>query len=431
LPGQCRLTNNKESIMAIDLVTLGKRLRKAREDRGTTQEAAAEALGVPRTAIVQMEAGNRSISTLELVQLADLYERPIAEFFAEGPLPELTEDDPLVALLRVSDNFKSHPDVKSQVSRCVELCREGAELENLLGKKARGGPPFYNLPEPRNAMDAVRQGTQVAAEERSRLGLGDGPFHALPDVLSNQGVRTASVDLPNDMSGLFLRHPAIGMVILVNHRHPRPRKRFSYAHEYAHALLDRNRTALVSTRENSKDRSETRANAFAAAILMPEGGVRSYLESLDKGSPSRQTQLVYDLAGSGVEASGRSVPGSQTIGYQDVASLARYFGVSYQAAAFRLQALNIVNQSERESLIEQEELGNRYLRLLNFVQAIDSPDEAKDGEDDQQKELVSHVAYLAIEAFRRDEISRGKLLELSKTLQIPGKELLALAQGTL
>jgi Zn-dependent peptidase ImmA (M78 family) len=221
------------------------------------------------------------------------------------------------------------------------------------------------------------------------------------------------------------------LVILVNHDHARPRKRFSFAHEYAHALLDRNRVAIVSTRENAKDRSETRANAFAAAFLMPEGGVRSYLASVDKGLPSRQTQLVYDLADNGgFEACGRSAPGSQTIAYQDVASLARYFGVSYQAAAFRLQALGVVNQTERESLIEQEELGNRYLRMLNFRQAIDSPGADDEREDHQNKELVSQVAYLAIEAFRRNEVSKGRLLELSKKLDIPGKELLALAHGS-
>lgn len=418
--------------MAIDLITLGKHLKKAREDRGVTQEAAAETLGIPRTAVVQMEAGNRSISTLELAQLADFYVRPIAEFFSEGPLKEAPEDDPILALYRVTNSFKGHPDVQHQVGRCVEICREGADLEHLLGKKARSGPPFYSLPEPRNAMEAVHQGSRVAAEERSRLGLGDAPIHALADLLSNQGVWAASVDLPAGMSGLFLRDSSIGMVILVNQDHARPRKRFSYAHEYAHALLDRNRTAIVSTRENSKDRSETRANAFAASLLMPEGGVRSYLGSLDKGLPSRQTQLVYDLADDGgVEASGRSVPGSQTIGYQDVASLARYFGVSYQAATFRLQALSVVNQSERESLIEQEELGNRYLRMLSFRQAIDSPKADEHHEDAQNKELVSQVAYLAIEAFRREEISKGKLLELSKKLEISGKELLALAQGAL
>src|SRR5690349_3481854 len=192
--------------MPIDLATLGKRLKKAREDRGVTQEAAADALGVPRTAIVHIEAGNRSISTLELSLLADLYERPIAEFFSEGPLPDAPEEDPILALHRITDSFKDQPEVQRQIARCVEICREGAALEEVLGKKRRSGPPFYSIPEPRNALDAVRQGANVAAEERRRLGLGDAPIHALADLLSNQGVWVASVDLPNDMSGMFLRH---------------------------------------------------------------------------------------------------------------------------------------------------------------------------------------------------------------------------------
>ncbi len=418
--------------MAIDLVSLGKRLKKAREDRGFTQEAAASELGIPRTAVVQLEAGNRSISTLELSQFADLYSRPIAEFFSDGPLTENMEEDPILAIHRVTDTFKGEPAVQQEVLRCVEICREAADLERLLGKKPRSGPPIYNLDEARTSMEAVRQGSKVAAEERKRLDLGDAPIHALPDLLSNQGIWVASVDLPNDMSGLFLRHPSIGMVILVNHAHRRPRKRFSYAHEYAHSLLDRNRTAIVSTKENSKDRTETRANAFAAAFLMPEDGVRTYLGTLEKGLPSRQSQLVYDLADNGgVEAFGRSIPGSQKIGYQDIASLARYFGVSYQAAAFRLQALDFVNQSERQGLIEQEDLGNSYLRLLQYRQAIDSPSEQAADEGDQNQELKSQVVYLAIEAFRREEISKGKLLDLSKKLDISGKELVSLAQSAL
>src|SRR5437867_2499760 len=208
--------------MAIDLVTLGKHLKKAREDRGITQEAAADVLGIPRTAVVQIEAGNRSISTLELAQLAELYERPIAEFFSEGPLSEAAEEESaILALHRVTDGFRDNPEVQRQVSRCVEICREGASLEDVLGKKARTGPPFYNVSKPRNAMEAVRQGTLVAAEERKRLGVGDAPIHMLADFLSNQGVWVASVELPDDMSGLFLRHSSIGLVILVNQDHPR------------------------------------------------------------------------------------------------------------------------------------------------------------------------------------------------------------------
>lgn len=60
---------------------LAARLRIAREKLGLTQEEAANAISIPRTAIVQMEAGNRKISTLELASLAELYGRTISSFF--------------------------------------------------------------------------------------------------------------------------------------------------------------------------------------------------------------------------------------------------------------------------------------------------------------------------------------------------------------
>ena len=60
----------------MDAEELGRRLRVAREARGLSQQAVADAFGLPRTAITQMEAGNRSVSTLELIKLAELYLRP-------------------------------------------------------------------------------------------------------------------------------------------------------------------------------------------------------------------------------------------------------------------------------------------------------------------------------------------------------------------
>lgn len=60
---------------------LAARLRIAREKLGLTQEQVAESIKVPRTAIVQIEAGNRKVSTLELASLAEVYGRTISSFF--------------------------------------------------------------------------------------------------------------------------------------------------------------------------------------------------------------------------------------------------------------------------------------------------------------------------------------------------------------
>ncbi|MBK9039199.1 MAG: hypothetical protein IPL83_08560 [Bdellovibrionales bacterium] len=47
----------------------------------------------------------------------------------------------------------------------------------------------------------------------------------------------------------------------------------------------------------------------------------------------------------------------------------------------------------------------------------------------QDRELKSQIVHLAIEAYRREEISRGKLLYLSKKLELPGRKLIELAEA--
>jgi Zn-dependent peptidase ImmA (M78 family) len=78
-----------------------------------------------------------------------------------------------------------------------------------------------------------------------------------------------------------------GMIILVNATHVKARKRFSYAHEYAHALFDREENVRISSTENNLENIEVRANAFAAAFLMPSDGINEILRNANKGKSSR------------------------------------------------------------------------------------------------------------------------------------------------
>jgi Zn-dependent peptidase ImmA (M78 family) len=272
----------------------------------------------------------------------------------------------------------------------------------------------------------VRQGEQVAVQERKRLGLGQTPVADMGELISDQGIWSSGVHLPHEMSGLFLHHPSIGLTILVNFSHVRGRKRFSYAHEYAHALLDRERTATVSTRDNASELIEKRANAFAAALLMPGDGVTEFLRTLDKGLPSRLEQAIFDVATEGrIDTQTRPTPGSQAITHQDLALLAHHFGVSYQAAVYRLKSLNWVSSSECAKLLEREPEGKSYLDFLKMLDDLDAPET----QERQERELKSQVVHLAIEAYRREVISRGKLLDLSKKLALSGRKLIELAEA--
>ena len=153
------------------------------------------------------------------------------------------------------------------------------------------GPPTYDLPIPNKVMEAVEQGTYVAEEERRRLEIGNHPIPDMADLINSQGIWASGAKLPNDMSGLFVRHSSIGLFILVNVEHKRARKRFSYAHEYAHALLDRAQCATVSVQGNRSDLNEVRANAFAAAFLSPRTGVWAFLNSRQKVVPPETIRL--------------------------------------------------------------------------------------------------------------------------------------------
>ena len=162
---------------------------------------------------------------------------------------------------------------------------------------------------------------------------------AAQQLLDTHGVRTAPVDVEGLVAELgvqVVRKPmedAISGLLLirgdqavigVNKSHHPHRQRFSIAHELGHYLLHRDAgdlfvdSSLTFYRDQrSSDgvfEQEIEANAFAAALLMPEDLLRSYIaeEQLD----------LHDE--------------------QAAARLASNFGVSGQALAIRLARLNLI-----------------------------------------------------------------------------------------
>lgn len=62
---------------------LSERLKEAREYVGLKQDDVAKKLGIPRSALSNIEAGSRKVDAIELAQLAKLYQRPVAWFTGE------------------------------------------------------------------------------------------------------------------------------------------------------------------------------------------------------------------------------------------------------------------------------------------------------------------------------------------------------------
>lgn len=63
---------------------LAERLREARRYLGLKQDEVAQYLRIQRSALSEIEAGNRRVEALELNRLAKLYRQPVAYFIGEG-----------------------------------------------------------------------------------------------------------------------------------------------------------------------------------------------------------------------------------------------------------------------------------------------------------------------------------------------------------
>lgn len=387
--------------MAITQQELGRRLRDAREACGLKQDDVAQHLGVSRATVAQIELGNRSVSGLELSKLAYLYARDIQDFVAQ----EFVEDDLVHALFR-SETDSDGDGVKQALRDCMALGRELSNLEDLLRiTRSLTTVASYPFPAPRSKWEAIQIGTQVAIEERRRLGLGSTPIGDPIALLEGQGIRTGLISMPADVSGLMISHPQVGLFIVVNREGHHPvRQRFSWCHEYCHVLLDRDSRGLVSRVSEREELREVRANSFAANFLMPEDGVRQFMGSLGKGALSRIHADVFDETDV-VAVDSRTEPGTQEIQLYDVVQLAHYFGVSPLSALYRLLNLKLVNEPEFNHLKELDQEGNsQRLAKLLALPPIDQVDHAA--------EFNRRFLGLALEALRRELISRGKFAEL-------------------
>lgn len=405
---------------------LGRRLRAAREARGLSQRKIAKALDLPRAAVTQLEEGSRPVSTLELSRLSALYFRSVSTLLLDSEQHE----DVLMMLCRAAPSMEKDLSAGEQAVHCIGLCREGMMLERLLEPELPPELPDYGTRAPHSPEEAAAQGERVAEQERNRLDMGCEPIVDISELIGKQGIWASGAELPDKIPGLFLRCPGIGSAVLVNSSHPRGHRRFSYAHEYAHALFDREWNIMLSSIDSASRVSEQRANSFATAFLMPREGIYNVLRSLDKSSSGRREQTA-GASGAGIAAKTAKTaktglpPRSQAIGYKTVAMLAHHFGVVYQTALYRLRDLQCVSRQQYQALLKQESPGRKYLKALSLHGDVDATEQHQC----RYRELRSEAAHMAVEAYLHKEISRGRVLELSRTLRIKGDTLLYLAEA--
>jgi Zn-dependent peptidase ImmA (M78 family)/transcriptional regulator with XRE-family HTH domain len=358
----------------LDAVAIGRRLQRARLAAGLSQAQVADSLEIPRSAVSLMEAGRRSVSSVELGRLVRLYGKPASAFLFEP------EEEQVLQYFRAEAPI-AEPD-EAVVGEAIEWCRYYAMLEDSIYGEQRYDLPTYRVPRGL----AIDQGASLAEQERRRLGLGDGPVPSMIDLLEHEGVKVLRRQFPSDssVSGFFFFSPDIGPCAIINTGESPSRQRFTAAHEYAHFLVDRDeRRGEICDTARRREPFEMRANAFAAAFLLPVGGMESALDDLGaerhRVQPEHAVHLMY------------------------------HFGVSYDAVLWRLLNLGWITRDRRDELAGVSPTG--LARALGY--------DYEPGESEPEPERWRTIA---IEAWREGEISLGKLSEL---LDVPKAQLRA------
>jgi Zn-dependent peptidase ImmA (M78 family) len=241
-------------------------------------------------------------------------------------------------------------------------------------------PPEYEI----QGTDPELTAEDVAAAERSRLDLGEGPLVGLSEILeSDVGLRVFQIALPPKVEGMFAFAEELGGCIAVNLRHPAEKRRASLAREYGHFLTARYRPdAVLEDRYERRPAGERFAEAFARAFLIPAAGVRRRFLELERER-------------------------SQGATYGDLCRLAHFYAVSVEAMIQRLEALRLVPAGTRERLPH----AHLQLRSAQLPAGL--------GDDEP---FSSRYIALAIEAWQREELSEGQLARFLRTDRLGARE---------
>ena len=397
--------------MAGNAHDLGPVLQKARTSRGFLQADVASELGVSRATIAQIETGRRSLKAEELRRLAAFYGCSPSELLA--PATDDQEVDGVAELLRSYPDLAKDQGPSSFAGACA-IARALTDLEARLEiDSVAHSLPSYRVERVSTPWQAARQGYRVAEDERRRLALGEGPIRFVDELLMTSGVRSAKATLPTGIISISIAQPDHGPLVVIDKNLGLEHRRFRYAHGLAHVLFDTEGPWCVCSSTVAPDLAEVRADAFASSLLMPQHGLRRYVETLGKETLGRAGPTVlsvfsegdgHDKTGKSRRVDGRQRTGRHPITLSDVLRTAHYYGTSPSVAAHRLRNLR---------LLTDRELGQLETMLHNETRTTIKGELALQAAPHEMDSLCSRLAAFAASAFHRGNIDAPRFNELA------------------
>ena len=345
--------------------TLGANITAARKRRSLTQANLAERLGISRPTLIAFESGQRLPTEEQISGIARELQITLRDLLSLG-----APDHALTVRFRA---LRGGEGAEVALERLEDYGRRYHLLEELTNDRiARREPPLFSMERVTNIQRAAEE---LAATERLRLGLGDGP---LPDLRAtfeeDAGLRIFGLDelRKTKISGIFAYSEVYGALIGFNSGHDSRRVRWTLCHEYAHYLANRFELEVTEDREPSsrRDRHEVFADTFAAHFLLPTTGVsRRFSEMLnDAGGELRVSHLIL---------------------------LAQFFEVSFHAMVQRLEDLDRISSGTYDLLKSRGFKPHEAESILGL------------GARPQLERFPSRYVFLVATLYHRGEISEG------------------------
>lgn len=231
-------------------IELGKRIRKAREQRGMTQVELGRRLGyTSHVPVANLEGGKTHFTVVELQRIAQILRLSMAAI-----VPEL---DGSKLLDGFSVSFRAEGGLLSE---------EQASIERLYEVKRK------EKQDTQNRMLGVDMKTANGARTLARyhlreLGIEKPPVN-LREVLLHWNIDYDEVDFGERISGLLLRDWQVRL-ICVNKMHSRLRKRMTIAHELGHFHIGWGVLHYTTTIGTQHGLEESLAYEYANELLVP------------------------------------------------------------------------------------------------------------------------------------------------------------------
>lgn len=255
---------------------VGERITEARLAAGLSQGELASQIGVDRTALVRIEAGDRRITALELFRLAEILGVPLAHLVSRPPATlvsrrsalEETADETARARYRLDARLEEH-------ARYAQWLVD----HGFLSPNA----PDPGLRRTTNHVDPVA----LATAAREAAGCPSGPLGPLADVLEHLGLYLTAVDEPAEGASLLLQ--GFGVAVISGQAQP-GRRRWTAVHELGHHLMqdEYHTDAGVAA---GRDVREQLIDQFVEEFLLPAADTRRAWSSAEHDRTPRSIMI--------------------------------------------------------------------------------------------------------------------------------------------